>query len=120
MPSNVVLSLVNPIDKANNSFSIKAGDRAIFKCQSPNSNPQPYITWFKDGFPVLIGSEEQQNLTSSFGNNNEYDTISFMSFIATSSDHLKEIRCDIRVRDIPRTSHGSLKLQVKCNEFFCF
>lgn len=115
-----MLSLVNPIDKANNSLAIKAGERAIFSCRSPNSNPQPYITWFKDGFPVLIGSEEQQNLTSSFGNNNEYDTTSYMSFIATSSDHLKEIRCDIRVRDIPRTSHGSLKLQVKCKNNFYF
>lgn len=110
--------MTNPIDNGNNSLSVKAGNRAIFSCRSPNSNPQPYITWFKDGFPVLIGSEEQQNLTSSFGNNNEYDTISYMSFIASSSDHLKEIRCDIRVKDIPRTSHGSLKLQVKCKNIY--
>jgi hypothetical protein len=37
-----------------------------------------------------------------------------MSFVATSSDHLKEIRCDVNVRDLTRTMHGSLTLEVKC------
>jgi hypothetical protein len=36
-----------------------------------------------------------------------------MSFIASSSDHLKEIRCDVKVRDLPRIMHGSMTLEVK-------
>lgn len=114
MPSNVAISLINPIDNANNSLAVKSGTRVIFSCRSPNSNPQPYITWFKDGFPVLIGSDEQQNLTTTFVGDKEYDTISYMSFIAGSSDHLKEVRCDVKVKDIPRTTHGSITLEVKC------
>ncbi len=92
----------------------------IFACRSKNSNPQPIITWYKDSYPILFENNEQKNLTSQYVNNKEYDTISYMSFLVTSSDHLKEIRCDVNVRDLTRTMHGSLTLEVKCKIFFSF
>lgn len=93
--------------------SVKSGTRVVFSCRSANSNPQPFITWFKDGYPILLNSDEEQNLTSLFVSGKEYDTTSYMSFVATSSDHMKEIRCDVKVKDQPRTMHGSLILEVK-------
>lgn len=105
--------MVEPILAVNQT--VKAGTKVVFSCRSPNSNPQPFITWFKDSYPVLINSDEQQNLTSKFVNDKEYETVSYMSFIASSSDHLKEMRCDVKVRDIPRTMHGALTLDIKCN-----
>lgn len=110
--------MVEPVPVVNQPLSVKAGTRVVFSCRSPNSNPQPFITWFRDSYPVLLNSEEQQNLTSIFVNNKEYETVSYMSFIATSSDHLKEVRCDVKVRDFPRTMHGSLALEVKCKKFY--
>ena len=112
----MVISVVEPSVTANqplNNVTVKAGSRVVFSCRSPNSNPQPLITWFKDSYPILFNSDEQQNLTSKFVDEKEYDTTSFMSFIASSSDHLKEIRCDVKVRDLPKIMHGSLSLEVK-------
>jgi hypothetical protein len=124
LPLSVAISTVEPVVVTNqlSTMTVKAGTRVVFACQAPKSNPQPFITWFKDGYPVLLNSDEEQNLTSVFVNNKEYDTTSYMSFVATSSDHMKEIRCDVKVRDLPRTMHGSLTLEVKCNtiRFFFF
>jgi hypothetical protein len=120
LPSSVVISTVEPEVVTNqlSTVTVKAGTRVVFACQAPKSNPQPFITWFKDGYPVLLNSDEEQNLTSVFINNKEYDTTSYMSFVATSSDHMKEIRCDVKVRDLPRTMHGSLTLEIKCKLLF--
>ena len=116
LPSNVIISIVEPTlisTQPLNNVTVKAGTRVVFSCRSPNSNPQPVITWFKDSYPILFNSDEQQNISSSFINEKEYDTISYMSSIASSSDHLKEIRCDVKVRDLPRIMHGSMTLEVK-------
>lgn len=86
----------------------------VFACRSPNSNPQPFITWFKDSYPILLNAEEKQNVTSKLMSNKDYDTTSHMSFVVSSADHLKEIRCDVRVRDLARTMHGSMLLEVEC------
>ena len=116
MPTNVIISVVEPainLTQPLANVTVKAGTRVVFACRSPNSNPQPLITWFKDSYPILFNSDEQQNITSTLVNGKEYDTISYMSFIASSSDHLKEIRCDVKVRDLSRVMHGSLTLEVK-------
>ena len=110
------MSVVEPttiITQPLSNVTVKAGTRVVLACRSPNSNPQPTITWFKDSYPILFNSDEQQNTTSKLVDGKEYDTISYMSFIASSSDHLKEIRCDVKVRDLPRVMHGSLALEVK-------
>lgn len=122
MPSDVIISVVEPIVNFTQfgSISVYAGQRVVFACRSKNSNPEPIITWYKDSFPVLFDNDEQKNLTSQFVNNKEYDTISYMSFVTKSSDHLKEIRCDVNVRDLSRTMHGSLTLEVKCNSLITF
>lgn len=95
------------------NVTVKAGTKVVIACRAQNSNPSPFITWYKDSYPILLNSEEQQNITTKFVNEKEYDTISYLSFIVSSSDHLKEIRCDVRVGDISRTMHGSLTLEVK-------
>lgn len=95
------------------NISIKAGTRATFACHSPNSNPQAEITWTKDSYPITFGSNEYQNTSFKFINEKEYDTISYMSYEISSSDHMKEIRCDVRVGNIQRTMHGSITLDVK-------
>lgn len=59
------------------------------------------------------------NETSLLTEKNEYETISYLAFNVESADHMKEIRCDIRVGDIPRTMHGSLLLDIKC-KLDCF
>ena len=117
LPSDVIISVVEPsinVTQLVGSVIVRAGQRVIFACRSKNSNPQPVITWYKDSYPILFDNSEQKNLTSQYVNNKEYDTISYMSFLVTSSDHLKEIRCDVNVRDLTRTMHGSLTLEVKC------
>ena len=111
----VNLKLVDPPEQANvNSTSIKAGTRVVFACTATNSNPQPQITWFKDSYAMLLQPDQQENVTSSLVNNKEYDTVSYMSFVVTSSDYMKELRCDVKVQDIPRTMHGSVNMDVKC------
>jgi hypothetical protein len=114
----VKMTLIEPKVYANQitNLTVNAGSRVVFKCHSPNSNPEPVITWFKDSYPILLNSEEQQNTSSELvSNGKEYDTISYLSFIASSSDHLKEVRCDVKVRDIARTMHGALNMDVKCS-----
>jgi hypothetical protein len=118
MPSSVIISSIEPFVNVSSknqltSIAVKSGTKVIVSCRAPDSNPQPFITWFKDGYPILFNSEEEQNLTSVFVNNKEYETTSYMSFIASSGDHLKEIRCDVKVKDLPRTMHGSVTLEVK-------
>jgi hypothetical protein len=115
------MSVVEPtinVTQLLGSVTVRAGQRIIFACRSKHSNPQAVITWYKDSYPVLYESDEQKNFSSQYVNNKDYDTISYMSFVATSSDHLKEIRCDVNVRDLTRTMHGSLTLEVKCNYSF--
>ena len=116
MPSSVNISILNPTSPVLQVFaniSIKAGTRAVFVCHSPNSNPEAEITWSKDSYPITFGPNEFQNISSKLINNKEYETISYMSYEITSSDHMKEIRCDVKVGNIPRTMHGSLTLDVK-------
>ena len=118
LPTNVNISIIEPTSSAFQVFSnisLKAGIRAVFACQSPNSNPAAEITWFKDSLPITFESKETQNTTIRLVNNKEYETISYLSFEIGSSDHQKEIRCDVRVGSIQRTMHGSLTLDVKCN-----
>jgi hypothetical protein len=116
MPSNVNISIIHPTSTAFQLFSnisIKAGTKALFACISPNSNPKAEITWTKNSFPILLGPNEYQNISSNFINNKEFETISYLSYDVTSSDHMKEIRCDVRVGTLPRTMHGSITLDVK-------
>ena len=118
LPTHVNILIVEPTTTAFQIFSnisLKAGVRAVFACHSPNSNPVAEITWYKDSFPITFESKEQQNTSFKFINNKEYDTISYLSYEIGSSDHHKEIRCDVRVNSLPRTMHGSITLDVKCN-----
>ena len=98
-----------------NNISIDADTRSVFSCHAPDSNPKAEITWFKNGFPITSNSisHRQSNQTTVFTKNNEYDTRSYISFDVKSVDHMKELRCDVRVGSIPRTMHGSLMLDVK-------
>ena len=117
------MSLVEPanlVSAANNNsistVAVKAGTRVVLACHARRSNPQPTIAWFKDGYPMLLNVDEQQNLTSTLvAADKEYDTVSHMTFVVTSSDHLKDVRCDVGIRDVARTMHASLGLEVKCN-----
>jgi hypothetical protein len=123
LPSDVIITVLEPKLVTNQlvaNVSVKAGTTMVFACRSPNSNPQPFITWFKDSYPILLNSEEKQNVTSKLMSNKDYDTTSHMSFVVSSADHLKEIRCDVRVRDLARTMHGSMLLEVECKFLLFF
>ena len=107
---------------ANSSTSavlVRAGSRVVLSCRSPNANPKPFITWFKDGYPLLQSSsaeEETQNVShvaAATGDRGGFDSISYLSYVATSSDHLKEIRCDVKMPELPRIMHASIPLEVK-------
>lgn len=117
------MSLVEPKIFSNQitNLTVNAGNQVVFACRAANSNPEPIITWFKDSYPILVNSAEQLNVSTQLINNNkEYDTISYLSFPVTSSDHMKEVRCDVKVRDIPRTMHGALMMEVKCKFVLIF
>jgi len=86
-----------------------------FACRSSNSYPQADIAWFKNSFPMMLDSNAhvQTNLTYELNANNEFDTISYLSFDVISSDHLREVRCDVKVGTMQRVMHGSIILDVK-------
>jgi hypothetical protein len=100
------------------NISIKAGSRATFACRSPNSYPSAEITWFKNSYPMMVINDSniviETNVTSSMTTLNEFDTVSYLSFVVASADHLMEIRCNVKVGNIERTMHGSIILDVKC------
>ncbi len=120
MPTNVNISLVQPVATALQLFSnisLKAGNRAVFSCRSPDSFPMAEISWQKNNFAAIAADQTNLtviNSTSMFTTSNEYDTISYMAFDVSSADHLKEVRCSVRVGNIQRTMHGSIILDVKC------
>lgn len=107
-------NLGNPTQQMHGSVLVKAGSVVVVSCRATSSNPEPVFTWYRDGFPVLANSIEKFNSTNQLVNKKEYNGVSYLYFIATSSDHLKEIRCDVRVQGHARTMHGSLTMGVKC------
>lgn len=109
------MKLIDPPDQpfAINS-TVKAGTRVVFACVASGSYPQSHITWYKDGYAMGLQPDHQENITSTLLNNKDYETTSYISFIVTSADYMKELRCDVRIRDISRTMHGSVNLNVKC------
>lgn len=106
-------NLGNPVQQMQGLPTVKSGSTVIVSCRATNSNPEPIITWFRDGYPVLPNSEEKFNSSYEFVKN-EYNGIGNLQFVATSSDHMKEIRCDVRVKGFARIMHGSLTIAVKC------
>ena len=119
LPKDVDMSIVQPatvgLQLATN-VSVKAGTRVTFACRSSNSYPQADIAWFKNSFSMMLDSNAhvQTNLTYELNGNNEFDTISYLSFDVISSDHLREVRCDVKVGNMQRVMHGSIILDVKC------
>lgn len=116
MPYIVTLSMVEPTIYANKieNITVKTGERVVVACSCFNSNPAPNITWFKGGYPVIDEKSFKSNIEFQ-STSKDFNYVSYYSFFASSSDHLNEIRCDVRVENINRTMHGSLVLQVKCN-----
>jgi hypothetical protein len=102
----------------NASVAIKAGRRVLFACNAPESNPQTSIAWYKDGHPIQLNSalSDYENTSYTSLNEKEYNTTGYVSFMSSSFDHLRELRCDVRVKDIQRTMHGSVILDVKCEK----
>lgn len=123
LPSSVVISIVEPRNLGTPQQQmlgnplVKAGSPVVALCQASNSNPEPMTKWYRDGYPILANSTGTFNSSSVFVKN-DYNGMSYLNFTATSSDHMKEIRCDVNVVGFTRTMHGSLTLAVKCKFAF--